>query len=313
MTSPSNNRPLVSIITPSLNQGRYIEETIQQVLNQTYAPIEYLVMDGGSTDETISILRRYDERIQWRSEPDRGQADALNKGFRLAAGEIIGWINTDDVYYPHAVQVAVEAFQADPDLDLVYGDGLYTDENGTIAWWFPTLEFSIEGFLDRCILLQPTAFFRKRVLDRVGRLREDLHHCMDYELWIRAAKAGCRARYIPIPVAYSKLQPECKAVTRAAEGHYEAIGMLLEHFGRISMIQLYSYAGVVMERVLFNARNPAQRLLWGMGAWAIGVLAALRHGVWLNRRERRTLSSLCLRPVYQDLRHIVKQYLEKHR
>lgn len=126
----SDKCPLVSIVTPSYNQGRYIEKTIRSVLNQDYPDLEYIVVDGGSTDHTLDILRKYEGRIRWVSERDGGQSEAVNKGFRMSRGEILGWLNSDDTYCPGAVRQAVTFLMEHPSVAMVYGDGYEIDEQG---------------------------------------------------------------------------------------------------------------------------------------------------------------------------------------
>ncbi|HLA97025.1 MAG TPA: glycosyltransferase family 2 protein, partial [Anaerolineales bacterium] len=131
-------QPLVSIVTPSFNQGRFLEETIQSVLAQDYPRIEYLIVDGGSTDGSLEIIRRYADRLGWWvSEPDRGQTEALNKGFARARGEIFAWLNSDDTYLPQAVSEAVAYLQAHPEAGMVYGDANLVDEHGRVIGKFP--------------------------------------------------------------------------------------------------------------------------------------------------------------------------------
>ena len=125
-----NDHPLVSIITPSFNKGPYIEETLQSVRNQTYPHIEHIVIDGGSTDETLPILEKYSGDIVWISEPDKGQSDAINKGWRRSHGEIIVYLNADDTYLPDAVEIAVNYFLQHPETGMIYGDGILSDEKG---------------------------------------------------------------------------------------------------------------------------------------------------------------------------------------
>src|SRR5689334_11566829 len=127
-----DNHPLVSIITPSLNQAAFIESAIDSVLTQDYPKIEYIVIDGGSTDGTLDILRRYGDRVRWLSEPDAGQSDAIDKGVRLTHGEILAWLNADDAYLPGAVSLAVAAFAEDPARALVYGDAQDIDIHGHV-------------------------------------------------------------------------------------------------------------------------------------------------------------------------------------
>jgi hypothetical protein len=182
--------PLVSIVTPSLNQGRFIEDTIRSVLAQDYPNIEYIVIDGGSTDQTLDILRRYDARLRWVSEPDSGQSEAINKGFRMAQGEIVAWLNSDDTYLAGAVTKAVAHLRAHPEVAMVYGEGYLMDEAGRVTRRFPSTEpfnlWRLVYFSD--YILQQTVFWRRCVFEAVGMLDESLHYGMDWDFWIRVAK-----------------------------------------------------------------------------------------------------------------------------
>lgn len=178
---------LVTVITPSYNHGRFIEETIKSVLTQDYPLIEYIVVDGGSSDNTLEILHRYADRLSWISEPDHGQSDAINKGFRMARGELLAWLNSDDTYEPGAVSKAVNAFRDNPNLALVYGHGGIIDEKGARIRIFEATEpFNLWSLIHKWdYILQPTTFFKKAALEKVGLLRIDLNWCMDWDLWIR--------------------------------------------------------------------------------------------------------------------------------
>lgn len=192
--------PLVSIVTPSYNQGRYIQATLDSVLKQDYTRLEHLVMDGGSSDETLDILRNYtDTRLQWVSEPDKGQTDALNKGLRRATGDILAYLNSDDLYLPGAVAFAVDYFDKHPEVAVIYGDCQSLDAAGQ------EIQPSLKGqpfnlrllFTTRLDMPQPTVFWRRRVLEGVGFFDESLHYTMDYDYWLRMVVAGFQPMYVP--------------------------------------------------------------------------------------------------------------------
>lgn len=182
--------PLVTIVTPSYNQGRFIRATVESVLSQDYPHIEYIVMDGGSTDETASVVQEYAGRLTWISEKDRGQSHAINKGFQRAKGSIVAWINSDDLLLPGAVRRAVEALQAHPEYGAVYGEGYTIDYDGQIKGRFAFTEpFNLWKLVHHTdYILQQSVYFRKSVLDEVGLLDESLHWGMDWDILIRIAK-----------------------------------------------------------------------------------------------------------------------------
>jgi len=204
--------PLVSIVTPSFNKGQYIEETIQSVLSQDYPCIEYIVIDGGSTDGTRAILEKYTGRIQWVSEPDKGQSDAINKGWRRAKGDIIAYLNADDTYTPGSVRTAVEFLSDHPEAGMVYGDGILTDGTGRVLSTHRAGEFSLRELVYcRDTILQPAVFLRREVFDTIGGIDDALHLAMDLDYWIRTG-LHFPIVYIPQPLATAKVYGEAKSV-----------------------------------------------------------------------------------------------------
>ena len=180
---------LVSIVTPSYNQARYIEATIQSVLEQADAQVEYIIVDGGSTDGTREIIEKYAGRLAWWvSEKDRGQTDAINKGFARARGDVLAWLNSDDTYQPGALRDALAALQANPQAAMVYGDANYTDENGRVIGQFPAAQTDYRRLRQGYVHIpQQSAFWRAAYWRQVGPLDPSFYFAMDYDLWVRLA------------------------------------------------------------------------------------------------------------------------------
>ena len=175
----SESKPLVTIVTPSFNQAAYLEETIQSVLGQTYPNIEYILVDGASTDGTLQIIKRYEKKLsRWISEPDKGQTDAINKGFTLAKGEILGWINSDDTLLPNAVEEAVAFLTEHPQVGLVYGNANYIDGKSRVIGSFPARQTDLEKLRRGYVHIpQQASFFRKNLWDQVGPLDDSFFFC----------------------------------------------------------------------------------------------------------------------------------------
>jgi len=183
----NESNPLVSIVTPSFNQAKYLEATITSVLTQDYKPLEYIIIDGGSTDGSLQILETYGEAITyWRSEPDAGQTEAINRGFARASGEVLAWLNSDDLYYPAAVRSAVLFLMEHPDVGMVYGKADYIDEAGEIVGAFPAAQTEYNKLRRGYVHIpQQAAFFRKSLWEQVRPLDTKFYFAMDYDLWIR--------------------------------------------------------------------------------------------------------------------------------
>jgi glycosyltransferase involved in cell wall biosynthesis len=193
------HQPLVSIITPSFRSFRFIAETIESVEQQDYPCIEHIIIDGNSDDGTVDILKKY-PRLIWISEPDKGQSHALNKGFKMAKGEIVGWLNADDVYSPGAVSVATRFLLENEDVDLVYSDQQIVDENNKLLAFSGSKPFDLTTLFTENFIRQPTVFMRRNVIEQMGGVDENLHYCMDRELWLRVG-SSFRMQYLPNTVS----------------------------------------------------------------------------------------------------------------
>lgn len=224
--------PPVTVVTPSYNQGHYIRETIDSVLSQDYPNLEYIIMDGGSTDATASIVKDYASRLTFISEKDRGQSHAINKGFQMARGAIVSWLNSDDLYLPGAITKAVATFQRNPAAGAVYGDGYLIDSQSRTTGRFPhTEQFNLWKLVHLSdYILQQTVCFRKDVLDKIGYLDENLHYAMDWDILIRIGK--CYAiEYIPEYMGCLREYPQTKTSSGGAARAAEIHRMLRRHTG----------------------------------------------------------------------------------
>ena len=204
---------MISVVTPSFNQGMYIEETIRSVRDQDYPSFEHIVMDGNSTDGTVDILRRY-PHLKWTSEKDRGQSHATNKALKIAQGDIIGWLNSDDLYFPGVFRRVNEIFRENPGVSMIYGGAVVIDENGTTLFERYPPQVSFRKMVNRghSLLIQPSVFFRRTIVEQLGYMDESISLGMDYDYWLRILK---RFRCLKVDELFSYYRINAKGGTIA--------------------------------------------------------------------------------------------------
>jgi len=216
--------PSVTIVTPSYNQGKFIEDTILSVKNQAYPNIEHIIVDGGSSDNTLEILKKYEStyNMHWSSEPDEGQSDALNKGFKMANGEIIGWLNSDDAYLSiHTISDVVKYFKKHNKAKIIYGDMIYIDHKNRIGLIMPTFPIFRYSILKKHnFIFQPSTFFRRDIIENYH-LDNTLHYVMDYDFWL---KIGTGYKFYHIPKILS-----CFRIHDQSKGESESLKMKKEY------------------------------------------------------------------------------------
>ncbi|MGF9693067.1 glycosyltransferase [Rhizobium sp. 0TCS1.26] len=237
-------RPKVSIVMPTRNHGHFIRASIDSVLSQDYENIELLVMDGASTDDTVEILRSYGDRIRWISEPDKGQADAINKGMELVDGEVLAYLNSDDILLPGAVETAVSYFNDHPECDMVYGNADYIDVDGNITGAYATANYSFERLMHDCCVCQPAAFWKRRIVERIGPFDASLQTAMDYDYWLRMATSGGIIHHTGSKLAQSRLHEDAKTLAMRGKIFEEVFEICERHGGYVSLsyyFGLWSY------------------------------------------------------------------------
>jgi glycosyltransferase involved in cell wall biosynthesis len=278
----------VSIVTPSYNQGQFIERTLHSVASQTGAEIEHVVFDGGSTDNTVEVLKGFSPPVRWVSKKDKGQTDAVNKGICATQGEIIGWLNSDDIYYLGAIARVVAFFEANPEIDVVYGMADHMDVEDHAFEAYPTEPWDFERLKDNCYLCQPAVFFRRRVVENYGLLDEALSYCMDYEYWLRLGKSGVRFVYLEEKLAGSRLYAETKTLGARVKVHREINDMLRKMVGRVPDRWLFNYAHAVVEH---RSSIDGKAVLFAVQIAVISLLAALRWNRSVSAAMRKTVFS----------------------
>lgn len=271
-TLAGSPRPPISIVTCSYRQGRYLGATISSVLDQRIPGIEYIVIDGGSSDDSVEVIRRHEPDLAyWVSEPDRGQTDALIKGFRRATGEIQGWLCSDDLLLPGALERVLHYFDAHPEVDAMYGDSLWIDAEGSFLRPKKEIEFNRFVYLfDHNYISQPSMFWRRRLYDKVGGLDAQFNLAMDSDLWERFSR-HTRIGHLPAYLSCMRFYPAQK--TRA-----------LRPAGRLEDARIRSrsaLAGVPLIQPLLQVAARVQR-----------VLGKLVHGGYTARPPEEVIAAL---------------------
>jgi glycosyltransferase involved in cell wall biosynthesis len=230
---PEPKRPSVSIVTPTLNQARFLQRTLDSVRAQTYPVREHIVIDGGSTDGTLDILARAGDngRVRWTTEPDEGMYDAVNKGLAMTSGDIVAYLPSDDVYLPWAVEAAVEAFASGPRADLVFGDGItFEEDSGTqiLRLYAP---FDRVSLANHASLLQPAIFWRRRLYERLGGFDARLRYVADLDYWLRATAAGATIIHVDEILAVERVHEGRLSSARREAMQREELAMRAGHAG----------------------------------------------------------------------------------
>lgn len=264
--------PTVAVVTPSFQMAGFLRETIESVLAQDWPHVDYLVMDGGSRDGTRELLESYGDRVHWVSEPDGGQADAVNRGFERTRGEIFTFLNADDVYRPGALRIAVEGFERHPEAGVVYGDADYVDERGATVRPYPVRDFDRERLIHECFICQPAAFARREAWKECGGLNADLDYGLDYDFWIRMSERRPLVR-IPGTLATSRMHRDNKTLGQRKQLYRESIAIAKRHFGYVPMTWLEQYARRLVDGVdqFYEHSAPSRR------SRGVALALGLRH------------------------------------
>ncbi|NIO17461.1 MAG: glycosyltransferase [Deltaproteobacteria bacterium] len=250
--------PTVSVITPSYNQGEFLERTILSVLNQDWPNLEYIIIDGGSKDNSREIIERYAEHLTcWVSEPDRGQTDALNKGLKRASGKYVTWIGSDDVLLPGALTKMVAALEEHPFAGIVYGGVAFIDHQDRVKKTLAYPDLSLEKLLyhKHSTLAQPSSLVRREILDLAGGLDESLSYCMDYDLWIRLLTISRCVNLGDTILSGYRLHPESKTVGSYRKMALEKIMVNRKHTGDALNRVIYSHYWYIVEDAARNLKK----------------------------------------------------------
>ncbi|TYL85909.1 glycosyltransferase family 2 protein [Bradyrhizobium cytisi] len=284
----------ITVVVPSYNQGRFVDETITSLLDQNYPALDILVMDGGSTDDTVERLKHYGDRITWVSERDNGQSHAIAKGFARAREGWITWLNSDDVQSNRALWAVNEVVARNLDAEVVVGQGHYMDEDGSNHRPYPTIkvgpdvDVALEMF-EKGYLAQPSIFFRTSAYANIGGINPALRFCMDYDLWARFALAGCRFAACDVDISGNRWYATTKSAGQTLELLAEVTAVQVRHFGRVSPYFVQAISDNLYQTLHGNhygdRHHVVYRLLYFKTVW-----------LWLNIRQ----PAHCLRGLFRE-------------
>ncbi len=286
----------ITAITPSYNQGQFIENTILSILSQAgdfY--IDYIIIDGGSTDGTIDIIKKYELLLnnglwpikcmgisyRWVSEKDKGQADAINKGFRMSRGDIIAWLNSDDTYAPGALDLISNHFNDNSDSTIVYGKGYYIDSEGNTIGQYPTSPFSNDELPIFNFICQPSVFFRRKAFERIGGVDVSLQYVMDYDLWIRMSK-NMTFEYLPEFLSNYRIHNDAKTISpyHAIKRQLECLKTVINNYEWAPLNRVFIYTFYRLKSRLPAAANRSPLVMF------LSFPVALIHYIILNKGIR---------------------------
>jgi glycosyltransferase involved in cell wall biosynthesis len=247
--------PKLTVVTPSYNQGEFLERTILSVLNQNYPNLEYIIIDGGSQDNSLEIIKKYEKYLDyWHSSPDRGQSDAINKGFQMSSGEILAWLNSDDTYLPGAFSRIVDLFINNRDVDMLYGRCNIIDRNNAIIGEAKVMPFNLNDYAYGFFMIpQQAAFWKRKLFFDVGMLNTSNYTCMDYELWLNMARKGAKIVFFNEYLANFRLYEE----SISGSGRYNDV--YRQDLKRIRL-EILGYEpsklSLFFHKVLFHLKHP---------------------------------------------------------
>ena len=304
--------PKFGIVTPTYNMGNYLEETIQSILTQDYPHVDYVVMDGGSKDNTVEILKKYEGRLHWRSEKDNGQGDAVNKGWHNTQGEIFTFLNADDTYLPGALATVAKHFREKPNAGMIYGEAYHVHADGKIIDRYHTSPFNVETLSQQCYICQPAAFMKRDAFAGAGMINVNLHYALDYELWMRIAKNNAVYK-VDEYLATSRMYKDNKTLANRRRVYQEILGSVRTHYGYVPFEWVNGYACYLLDRkdqffdrskpsllshgvsfLLGSYYNPRQLQRyfadWGKGSGLIASYEGRWEDGWISKRYLKAMA-----------------------